>query len=96
MVFDSVSSNIDEVLPVNPSANVFLFGDFNVHYVINFSISNDLTRRLNFPYQIPDCDHHSSAFLDIFLSSDTSICSQWLSLNWEIRVMLSQFPLTFQ
>ena len=30
-VFDSISSNIDEVLSINPSANVFVFGDFNVH-----------------------------------------------------------------
>ena len=30
MVFDSVSSNIDELLLINPSANVFVFGDFNV------------------------------------------------------------------
>ena len=30
-VFDSISSNIDEVLSVNPSANVFVFGDFNFH-----------------------------------------------------------------
>ena len=32
MVFDSISSNIDEVLSINPSANVFVFGDFNVHH----------------------------------------------------------------
>ena len=32
MVFDSTSSNIDEILSINPSANVFAFGDFNVHY----------------------------------------------------------------
>ena len=32
MVFDSVSSNIDEVLSINPFANVFVFGDFNVHH----------------------------------------------------------------
>ena len=31
-VFDSVSSNIDEVLSVNPSANVLVFGDFNAHH----------------------------------------------------------------
>ena len=31
-IFDSVSSNIDEVLSINPSANVFVFGDFNVHH----------------------------------------------------------------
>ena len=30
-VFDSIPSNIDEVLSINPSANVFVFGDFNVH-----------------------------------------------------------------
>ena len=30
-VFDSISSNIDEVLSINPSANLFVFGDFNVH-----------------------------------------------------------------
>ena len=31
-VFYSISSNIDEVLLINPSANVFVFGDFSVHY----------------------------------------------------------------
>ena len=31
-VFDSISSNIDEVLLINPSANAFAFGDFNVHH----------------------------------------------------------------
>ena len=31
-VFDSTSSNIDEVLSINPSANAFFFGDFNVHH----------------------------------------------------------------
>ena len=30
---------------------------------------------VNFPNQIPDCDSHSPALLDFFLSSDTSICS---------------------
>ena len=31
-VFDSISSNVDEVLSINPSANVFVFGEFNVHH----------------------------------------------------------------
>ena len=30
---------------------------------------------VNFPTQISDCDSHSSALLDILLSSDASICS---------------------
>ena len=33
-VFGPVSSNIGEVLSINPSANVFVFGDFNVHQKI--------------------------------------------------------------
>ena len=91
-VFDSISSNIDEVLSINPSANVFVFGDFNVHHkdwliysggfdrpdelCYNFSISNDLTQMVNFPFRIPDCDSHSPALLNLFLSSYASICSK--------------------
>ena len=30
--FDSISSNIDEVLSINLSADIFVFGEFNVHY----------------------------------------------------------------
>ena len=30
---------------------------------------------VNFPTRIPDCDSHSPAILDLFLSSDASICS---------------------
>ena len=90
-VFDSISSNIDEVLSINPSTNVFVFGDFNVHhkdwltyssetdrpgeFCYNFSISNDLTQMVNFPSRISDCDSHSPALLDFFLSSGASICS---------------------
>ena len=32
MVFYAISSKIDEILSINPSANVFVFGDFNVHH----------------------------------------------------------------
>ena len=69
-VFDSISSNIDEVLLINPSANVFAFEDFNVYHkdrltysggtdqpgelCYNFSISNDLTQMVNFPTWTPD------------------------------------------
>ena len=90
-VFDSISCNIDGVLSINPSANVFVFRDLNVHHkdwftysgetdrpgelCYNFSISNDLTQMVNFPTWIPDCYSHSPALLDIFFSSDASICS---------------------
>ena len=84
-------SNIDEVLSINPSANVLVFGDFNVHHkdwltysggtdrpgelYYNFSISDKLTQMVDFPTRIPDCDSQSLALLDLFLSSDASICS---------------------
>ena len=90
-VFYSISSNIDEVLSINPSANDFVFGDFNVHHkdcltfsggtdrpgelCYNFSISNDLIQMVNFPIRIPDCDSHSPALLDLLISSDASISS---------------------
>ena len=38
-------------------------------------ISNDLTRMVDFPTRIPDCDSHSPALLDLFLSSNAVICS---------------------
>ena len=100
-VCDSVLSNIDEVLSINPSANVFVFGNFNVHHkdwlnysggtdrpgelCYNFYIPNNVTLIINFSNWIPGCDSHSPAFLDLFL------------LHWVILIMLlSQFPLIFQ
>ena len=90
-VFDFLSPNLDEVLSINPSANVFVFGDFNIYHkdwltysggtdrpgelCYNFSISNDLNQIVNFPTGIPDCDSHSPALLDLYISSDASICS---------------------
>ena len=76
---------------MNPSANAFVFGDFNVHHkdwltysggadrygelCYNFSISNNVTQMVNFPTRIPDCESHKLALLDFFLSSNASICS---------------------
>ena len=90
-VFDSNSSNINEVLSISPSANEFVFGEFNVHHkdwltysggtnisgklCYNLSVSNKLTQIVNFPTQIPDGDSHGNALLDLFISVDPSICS---------------------
>ena len=95
MVCDSISSNIDEVLSINPSA-VSVFGDFNVHhkdwltyssgtdqpdkFCYNFSILNDLSQIADIPTQIPDCDSHSPALLDLFLLMLVFVL-QWLSLH---------------
>ena len=96
-LFDSVSSNIGKVLSINLSANVFVFGDSrSVELCYNFSFSNDLSQMVNFPTLIPDCDSHSPALLDLFISSDASICSAMAFSHWEILIMLlSHFPLTF-
>ena len=32
MVFDSISCNINEILSIYPSTNVFIFGYFNIHH----------------------------------------------------------------
>ena len=69
-VFDAILSNIDEVLSINQSANVFVFREFKAHHkdwltysggtdrsgeiCYNFSISNDLTETVIFPTRIPD------------------------------------------
>ena len=42
---------------------------------IIFFISNHLTQMVNFPTQIPDCRSHFPALLDLFISSDATICS---------------------
>ena len=84
-VFDSISSNIDEVLSINPSRSTdeVLLINFNVHHkdwltysggtdrlVNSVIISNDLTQLVNFPTQIPDCDSHNPALLELFISSE--------------------------
>ena len=110
-VFDSISSNIDEVLSIKPSANVFVFGDFNVYHkdwltysggtdssgelCYNFSISNDLAQMVNFPTRIPDFDSHIPVLLNFFLLTLVFVL-QWFFLHWEILIMLlSQFSLNF-
>ena len=48
--------------------------DRSVELCYNFSILNVLTHMFNFPTCIPDSDSDSPALLDLFFSSDTSIC----------------------
>ena len=85
-VFQPISSNIDEVLSINPCANVFVFKDFNVNHkdCLIYSGGADKLGELcyifsiwnNFPTVILDYDSHSPVFfLDLFISSDGSIFS---------------------
>ena len=43
--------------------------------LIDLVNSAQISSNLNFPSWIPDCDFHSPALLDFFLSSHPSICS---------------------
>ena len=106
--FCCISSNTDEILLINPSTNVSVFRDFNIHHKdwltysggtdifgYNFSISNDLTQMVKFTTQIPECDSHSPAVLDLFLLTHAFVLQRF-SLYWEILIMLlSQCPSTF-
>ena len=90
-ILDSVSTNIDKALSVHPTANIFVFGDFNAHHSdwltysngtnlpgersYNFAISHDLVQIVNCPTRIPDGNTPGSSLLDLFLTSDESICS---------------------
>ena len=75
-VFDSISSNIYEVLSINPSA-VFVFGDFNVHHKdwFTYSVGTERPGEVGYNFSVSNDHSRSPALLDFFLSSDPSICS---------------------
>ena len=89
----------DEVLSINPSAHVFVFGDFNVHHKdwLTYSGGTDRTGGLCHNFSILDdltqTDSHGPALLDLVLLTLVFVL-QWLSFHWEILMLLSQFPLT--
>ena len=101
-VFDSISSSIDEFLPINPSSNVFLSSEtlmfiigtglpilvelMNLVNSVIFFLSQMTLLRWLISLLGSQTDSHSSVFV-----------LQWLSLHWEILIMLlSQFSLTFK
>ena len=103
-VFYSVSSNIDAVLSINPSANIFVFGDFNVHHkdwltysggtdrsgelCYNFSIANNPTHIVNFPTRIQDVILTVLLFWIYFFLLMLVFVLQSLSLHWVILIIL--------
>ena len=110
-VFDSTSSNIDEVPSINPSA-VFVVGDSNVHHntglpilvelidlvnsVVIFLSKTTLPRWLTFLLESLTAILTVLLFWIYFFLLMIVFVLQWLSLHWEILTMLlSHFPLTF-
>ena len=104
MVFYSSSSNIDEVLSINPSANVFVFGDLNIHYkdwltylvelidlvnaVIFVLSQTTLLRWLTFLFGSQTLILTVMLFLISFFLLMLVVILQRLSLHWEILIML--------
>ena len=90
-IFSALSSCIDEALHMYPSANLSVFGDFNVHHkgwlthsrstdqlgisAFNFSLCHDLTQIVASPTRIPDRECDGSYLLDLFLTSIPDDCS---------------------
>ena len=102
-VFDSISSNIDKVLLIDPSANVFVFQDCKVHHkdwptycggtdrpgelCYNFSISKTLLRWLTFLLGSQAVILIVLLFWISFFLLMLIFLLQWLSLHWEILIM---------
>ena len=92
---------------------MFLFGDFNIHHkdcltfsdgterpgkiCYNFSILDDFTQMVNCVTRILDCDSLSPALLDLFLSSDASICFKMAfpplgNADYDVALVSVDFP----
>ena len=71
-VFDAI-----EVIPIKPSANRFIFGDFQVHHkdYLTYSGGTDRPGELCHNFSQMTLCRWLTFFLGLFLSSDTSICS---------------------
>ena len=104
MDFDSISSNIDEVLSINPSVNILVFGDFTIHHKDWITYSGGTDAQVNsviiFLSQMT-----LLRWLTLLLGSQAVILTvllfriylfflmqvfvlQWLSFHWEILIML--------
>ena len=105
-------SHMDEFVLINPSA-VFVFGDFNAHrkdclpiLVELIDLVNSVTiflskmtslKWLTFLLGSQTAILTALLFCTYFSLLTLVFVLQWLSLHWEILIMLlSQFPLTFQ
>ena len=95
---------VDEVVLINPSANIFVIGDFIIHHkdwlicsggtdrpnelCYNFSVLNDLTHLVNFLTWLTDCDSYGPALLDLFISSNASLVPQLFPCHSDVCIML--------
>ena len=102
-ISDAILSNIDNILLINPSANVFVFEGVNFHYkdwltysggtdrlgetCYKFSVSSSLTQMVNFLSGIPDFESHNLTLSDFFILTLVFII-QCHSLLWKILMIM--------
>ena len=102
-ISNAILSNIDNILLINPSANVFVFEGVNFHYkdwltyssgtdrpgetCYKFSISSSLTQMVNFLSGIPDFDSHNLTLSDFFILTLVFVI-QCHSLLWKILMIM--------
>ena len=83
-VFTLIANQIDNILINHPSANINVFGDFNIHHVqwlthsnhtdnvgvecFNFSLAYELKQIIPFPTRVLDTANHFPSLLDLFLT----------------------------
>ena len=107
-VFDSILSNIYQVLSTNPSANAIVFGDFNIYHkdwltysggtdrsgelCYNFSTSNDLAQMVNFPTHISTVILTVLLFWISFFVLRLVFVLQW---HWEILIVVVSVSFDF-
>ncbi len=89
-MLDAISDSIDSAISQHPSAQVMVFGNFNVQHkewlthsrnidipgiaTHNFSISQNLTQIVSSPTHIPDRASDGRYLLDLFLCSNPDDC----------------------
>ena len=81
-VFDSTSSNIDEVFSINPSANVFVFGDFKVHHKDWRTYSGQTDRPGETGYNFSKCQMTLLKWLVFLLNLDPARLILIVVLFW--------------
>ena len=109
LIFDTISSNIDEVLTISPYIDVFVFGDFNFHNkelflveLINlvnsatiFVSQMTLLRWLTFLLRSVVVTLSVFLFWICFFPLTLVFVLQWLSFNWEILIVFVSVSIDF-
>ena len=98
MVFDAVSSDIDEFLSINPSSNVFVFADSNVYHK-KWPTYSDRTDRPGELYNFYYLKWHYSLLTSLPVSLTVTITVLLFSifffwcyyLNWVLLQLLLNF-----